>query len=129
REYAVFGTSKGTAVVDVTDPPRPVVVGSVAGLVSPWREVKIYQFANPKTGRYEAYAYVVSEAPGSGLQILDLTDLPRSVRLAATSTAIARAHTVFLANVDYATGIPNLPDIPPVLYVEGSNVAGLLAFD
>src|SRR5436309_3522779 len=23
REYAVFGTSKGTAVVDVTDPPRP----------------------------------------------------------------------------------------------------------
>jgi choice-of-anchor B domain-containing protein len=129
REYAVFGTSKGAAVVDVTDPARPVVVGSVAGLPSPWREVKIYQFFNPAKERYDAYAYVVSEALGSGLQILDLTGLPGRVRLAATSTAIERAHTVYLANVDYATGVPDVPDLPPVLYVEGSNVAGLLAFD
>jgi len=51
------------------------------------------------------------------------------VRLAATSTAIARAHTVYLANVDFSTGVANVPDLRPVLYVEGSNVAGLLAFD
>ena len=129
REYAFFGTSKGAAVVDVTDPTRPVVVGSVPGLISPWREVKVYQFFNPAKGRYDAYGYVVSEAPGSGLQILDLTDLPKSVKLAATSTAFARAHTLSIANVDYATGAGNVPDLPPVLYVEGSNVAGLLAFD
>lgn len=129
REYALFGTNRGTAVVDVSDPAHPAVVGSVAGLSSPWREVKVFQFFNSKKGRYDAYAYVVSEAPGSRLQILDLTGLPGSVRLAATSGAFERAHTVYLANVDYATGVSNQPDLPPVLYVEGSNVAGLLAFD
>src|SRR5262249_12970325 len=66
REYAIFGTSKGTAVVDVTDPAKPAIVGSVAGLTSPWREVKVYQFFNAEKARYDAYAYVVSEAPGSG---------------------------------------------------------------
>ena len=129
REYAVFGLSKGTAVVDVTDPSQPAVVGSVAGLTSPWRELKVYQFFNPAQKRYNAYAYVVSEAPGSALQILDLTDLPRSVKLAATSTVIQRAHTVYLANVNYSTGESNAPGLSPILYVEGSNVAGLLAFD
>jgi len=129
REYALFGTTKGTAVVDVTDPARPVAVGSVVGLTSPWREVKIYQVFNPAKQRYDAYAYVVSEAVGSGLQILDLSGLPSSVRLLATSKAFERAHTVYLANVDYSTGAANVPDLPPVLYVEGSNVAGLLAFD
>ena len=129
REYAIFGASAATAVVDVTDPARPSVVGSVTGLPSSWREVKVFQFFNSGMNRYDAYAYVVSEAVGSGLQILDLSDLPRSVKLAATSTAIARAHTVYLANVNYATGEANVPDLPPVLYVEGSNVAGLLAFD
>jgi choice-of-anchor B domain-containing protein len=129
REYAFFGASKGAAVVDVTDPTRPVVVGSVPGLVSPWREVKVYQVFNAAKGRYDAYGYVVSEAQGSGLQILDLTDLPKSVKLAATSTAFARAHTLYLANVDYATGVGNVPDLRPVLYIEGSDVSGLLAFD
>ena len=129
REYAVFGTTRGTAVVDVTDPARPRAVGSVAGLTSPWREVKVYQLFNPAKQRYDAYAYVVSEAVGSGLQILDLSNLPSSVRLLATSKAFERAHTVYLANVDYATGASNVPDVAPVLYVEGSNVAGLLAFD
>ena len=129
REYAVFGTTKGTAVVDVTDPAKAVPVGSVVGLTSPWREVKVYQFHNSTKRRYDAYAYVVSEAAGSGLQILDLSDLSSGVKLLATSKAFERAHTVYLANVDYATGAANVPDLPPVLYVEGSNVAGLLAFD
>src|SRR5713226_8547361 len=97
REYAIFGASAGTAVVDVTDPARPAVIGSVAGLTSPWREVKVFQVFNPVRNRYDAYAYVVSEAVGSGIQILDLSDLPRSARLATTSHAIARAHTVYLA--------------------------------
>jgi choice-of-anchor B domain-containing protein len=129
REYAAFGTTKGAAFVDVTDPARPVAVGSVPGLISPWRELKVYQFFNSKKGRYDAYAYVVSEAPGSGLQIIDLSDLPSSVRLLANPRPFERAHTVYLANVDYATGAGNVPDVRPVLYVEGSNVAGLLAFD
>jgi choice-of-anchor B domain-containing protein len=129
REYAVFGTTKGAAFVDVTDPSRPVAVGSVPGLLSPWRELKVYQFFNSKKGRYDAYAYVVSEAPGSGLQIIDLSDLPASVRMLGNPKPFERAHTVYLANVDYATGASNVSGARPVLYVEGSNVAGLLAFD
>lgn len=128
REYAVIGVDTGTAVVEVTDPTRPRVVGSVPGPMSVWREVKVHQRWNAARGRHDAWAYVVSEAPTAGLQILDLSELPASVSLAATFRGFDTAHTVFLANADPATGIPNVPDVPPVLYVEGSN-EGFLALD
>jgi choice-of-anchor B domain-containing protein len=129
REYAVFGLNNGTSVVDVTEPARPVVVGSVDGPVSIWREVKVYQVFNREQRRYNAYAYVVSEASGSSLQILDLSDLPRQVTLAATYRLFDSAHTVFMANADTATGaaISGLP--PPVLYVQGPKIAGIVALD
>lgn len=131
REYAVFGLSNGTAIVDVTDPASPVVVGSVPGPPSIWREVKVYQVFSPAQGRYRAYAYVVSEAPTAGLQILDLTELPRQVSLAATYRGFDTAHTVTLANVDPATGAANGGIVRPVLYLEGARnpVAGIAALD
>jgi choice-of-anchor B domain-containing protein len=120
REYAVVGVSHGTAVVDVTDPALPRVVGSVPGPESAWREVKVFQRWNPQARRHEAFAYVVSEAPTAGLQILDLTNLPDSVSLAATFREFDTSHTLTLANVDPATGAaePGGPD--PVLYVQGA---------
>ena len=135
REYAVIGLNNGTSVVDVTDPSAPVVVGSVGGLVSPWREVKVFQPYEPARGRYGAYAYVVSEAVGAGLQILDLSDLPRSISLAGTSDAFSTAHTVSISAVDPATMSPDGGPVKPVLYVQGFdrlqgfNRAGILAFD
>ncbi len=129
REYAVFGVNNGTSVVDVTDPASPIVVGSVPGVVSSWREVKVYQFFSSDENRYKAYAYVVSEGADAGLQILDLNDLPNSVSLAATYTGFRTAHTVFLSNVDFATMVPNEDGIAPVLYIEGSNNGGLIALD
>jgi len=131
REYAVFGVSNGTAVVDVTDPAGPAVVGSVAGPPSLWREVKVYQVFSPEERRYRAYAYVVSEAPTAGLQILDLSELPRQVSLAATYRGFDTAHTVTLANVDPATGIANEGAVRPVLYLQGARnpVAGIVALD
>lgn len=128
REYAVMGVSNGTSVVEVTDPAHPRVVGSVRGPQSIWREVKVSQAWNPSRGRHDTYAYVVSEAATAGLQILDLSDLPASVSLAATFRGFDTAHTVFLANADPATGAANVPDVAPVLYVEGSN-EGFLALD
>lgn len=122
REYAVLGVSHGTAVVDVTDAARPRVVGSIPGPESIWREVKVYQVWNAARQRHDAYAYVVSEAPTAGLQIIDLSNLPDSVSLAATWRGFDTAHTLFLANVDPASGAPNVPGVPPVLYIEGSNV-------
>jgi choice-of-anchor B domain-containing protein len=129
REYAVFGLNNGTAVVDVTDATAPRVVGSIAGPSSIWREAKVYQVFNAGQNRYNAYAYVVSEAPGAGLQILDLSDLPNSVTLAATYRLFDTAHTVFMANVDPATAASNSQSVAPVLYVQGPRIAGIVALD
>lgn len=128
REYAVIGLNTGTAVVDVTVPSRPGVVGSIPGPDSEWREVKLYQRWNPARRRHDAYAYVVSEARTAGLQILDLSNLPDSVSLAATFRGFDTAHTVFMANVDPASGAGNIDDVLPVLYIAGSN-EGFLALD
>ncbi len=131
REYAVFGASSGTAVIDVTDPTHPGVVGLVPGPPSIWREVKVYQTWSATERRFRAYAYIVSEAPTAGLQILDLSNLPYSVSLAATFREFDTAHTVTVANVDPATGAP-LPGGPtPVLYVQGARnpTVGIHALD
>ncbi len=131
REYAVFGASSGTAVIEVTDPAHPSVVGLVPGPTSVWREVKVYQFWSAAERRYHAVAYVVSEAPTAGLQILDLSNLPWSVSLAATYREFDTAHTVTVANVDPSTGA-RLPGGPaPVLYVQGARnpTVGIHALD
>jgi choice-of-anchor B domain-containing protein len=128
REYAVIGLNTGTAIVDVTDPVSPRVVGAVKGPTSSWREIKVYQRWNAARGRHDAWAYVVSEAPTAGLQIIDLSNLPASVSHVATFRGFETAHTIFLANVDPRSGVRNVDDVPPVLYIEGSD-QGFLALD
>ncbi len=64
REYALVGTSDGTAFVDVTQPGAPVVVSIQSGPFSSWRDVKVYG----------AHAYSVSEG-GGGIQVFDLTQI------------------------------------------------------
>lgn len=128
REYAVMGLNTGTAIVDVTDPVSPRVVGAITGPTSSWREVKVYQRWNAGRNRHDAWAYVVSEAPTAGLQVIDLSDLPGSISHVATFRGFETAHTVFLANVDPASGAANVDDVAPVLYIEGSN-EGFLALD
>ena len=65
REYALMGLSTGTAFVDITDPAAPIYLGNLPthSVSSIWRDIKVY--AN--------YAFIVSEAPGHGMQIFDLT--------------------------------------------------------
>jgi choice-of-anchor B domain-containing protein len=128
REYAVMGLNTGTTVVDVTDSTAPRVVGAITGPTSSWREVKVYQRWNAARGRHDAWAYVVSEAPTAGLQIIDLSNLPASISHVATFRGFDTAHTVFLANVDPGSGASNVPDVAPVLYIEGSD-EGFLALD
>jgi len=74
REYAILGTQVGTSFIDITDSANIREVDSVKGLNSGWREMKTYSH----------YAYIVSEATNSGLQIVDLQYLPDSVRLVKT---------------------------------------------
>lgn len=70
NEYAIVGTTKGTSVVDVTDPANPTEVYWEPGLESTWRDIKING----------DYAYVTTEAE-NGLLILDLSPLPGSTAL------------------------------------------------
>ena len=123
REYAVVGTRNGTMIYDVTDPEAPDEVGFIAGNNSPWREVKVFQLPNPAGGRHLAYAYITTEAASSGLQIIDLTDLPASVSLANTLRDFGRSHTLYISNVDYATNAA-LPGQQAFLYVAGTDVSG-----
>ncbi|HEY7671070.1 MAG TPA: choice-of-anchor B family protein [Gammaproteobacteria bacterium] len=119
REYAVIGLRNGTAVVEVTNPASPREVATIAGNTSSWREVKIYQQFDTPTNQYRAYAYISTEAPGSGIQVIDLTGLPNSVALATTVTDTSSQHTLYVSNIDYSTNVA-LPGQQPFLFVAGS---------
>lgn len=120
REYAVIGLRNGTAVVDVTDPANPREVATVPGNASQWREVKIYQYRDTAASRYRAYAYISTEAPGSGLQVIDLSGLPNTVSLATTLRDTGRQHTLYISNIDYATNVA-LSGAEAFLYSAGSD--------
>jgi len=122
REYAVVGLNNGTAVVDVTDAANPREVGTIPGNVSAWREVKIYQEFHAPTNRFRAFAYVTTEAPGSGVQVIALGALPASISLAATILDTSDQHTDYVSNIDYATNMA-LPGAQAYLWVAGSNLA------
>jgi len=105
HEYALIGLRNGTAVVDVSAPGNPVEVGTILGQSAVWRDIKVYQFYDPPSAHWKAYAYVTADKVNQGLQIIDLTGLPESVSLAATYNGIASAHNIYLSHVDYATGV------------------------
>jgi len=123
REYAVIGLRNGTAVVDVTDPSSPKEIGTIPGLPTIWRDIKVYQFQDTASGRWKTYAYVTADdndGDSHGIKIVDLTDLPNSISLAATLDLVDVAHNVYISNVDYATGVA-MPGLKPFLYILGSN--------
>ncbi len=97
NEYAIVGTSKGTSIVDVTNPSAPQEVFWISGTESIWRDPSVYG----------NYAYVTTEAE-DGLLIIDLNPLPQSTNL---PTAVytgplgnpwQSAHTCFLDENGYA---------------------------
>lgn len=120
REYAVMGLVNGTTVIDVTDDQNPAEVGTVSGVSSTWRDVKVYQYMDQSSGQYKAYAYVTTEGQG-GLQIIDLSDAPNSISLANTIDVFKTAHNIYLGNIDYTNGTA-LTGHKPYLYIAGSNL-------
>ena len=121
REYAIIGLRNGTAVVDVSDPLNPTEVGTIPGMATTWRDIKVLQIFDNAINRWKAYAYVTADAVTQGLQIIDLTGLPATVSLAATINSFASAHNIYMANIDYATG-QALPGATPFAYILGSNL-------
>lgn len=69
NQYALVGTSGGLSIVDLNDPTQPKEVFNVPNFGSNWREVKTWA----------GFAYVGSEAAGSGIHIVDLRHLPDTV--------------------------------------------------
>lgn len=90
NEYALVGTTKGTSIVDVTDPENPVEVFWEPGTDNIWRDLVTWG----------DYAYISTEA-NDGLLIIDLSPLPHSTNLPVNyyfgngGVIFSRAHTVF----------------------------------
>tara|TARA_R110002126_G_scaffold16527_22_gene66054 strand:+ start:4041 stop:6839 length:2799 start_codon:yes stop_codon:yes gene_type:complete len=122
NEYGLIGLNNGTAVVSLIDPLNPVEVGSIAGTNTTWRDIKVLQFFDEGLGRWQAYAYVSSEA-NNNIQIIDLNDLPASVRLAAADPVASSAHNLYISNVDYTTNTA-LNGQLPALHIAGQPQQG-----
>ena len=97
NEYALVGTSKGTSIVNVTDPTNPVEVFWLPGSTSIWRD----------PSSHGDYAYVTTEA-NDGLLIIDLSPLPQATNLTTTlytgpaNNPWQSAHTCFVDENGYA---------------------------
>ena len=64
REYAIICLNDKTAVVEITNPTLPIIVGTVSHQNSGTGDVKVYQ----------GYAYAAN-GDGGGIDIIDLTDV------------------------------------------------------
>jgi choice-of-anchor B domain-containing protein len=87
RSYAIMGLYNQVAFVEVTDPANSVIVGSIPHNPSLWADIKVYQ----------QYCYVVSEASGVGIQVIDMGNIDNGeVSLVNVVTSPGRSHTVGL---------------------------------
>ncbi len=96
-EWALVGRTDGVAFVDVTTPTEPTYVAELPthSESSTWRDVKVYQ----------QHAFVVSEAPGHGMQVFDLTQLrsvppedqPKTFAETAHYNEVESAHNVAIS--------------------------------
>ena len=121
-EYAIIGLENGTAVMSLADPAKPVEVGAIAGKTTVWRDIKVLQFFDTTQQRWRAYAYVSSEATDK-IQIIDLSQLPHSIRLVAADPATDTAHNVYISHVDYTTNT-TLDGLQPLLHIVGQRAVG-----
>ena len=114
REYAILGCNTGTAFIDITDSANIRQVDFQTGLTSNWREMKTYSH----------YAYIVSEATNSKLQIVDLQYLPDSVHLVQTwsYTGYTKTHSISQAgNYIYLNGGNAATSVGGVAVIDVSN--------
>lgn len=122
KEYAIIGLRNGVAVVDVTTPTSPEVIGSISGLSSSWRDIKVYQYFDTPSLRWQAYAYTTTEA-NEGLTIIDLNDLENGISVVRRQTTDSTAHNIYISNVDYGLNIALAGQVPAV-HILGSNNFG-----
>ena len=93
KEYALIGTTTSAAFVDISNPSDPKYLGRLptATQTSLWRDIKVYN----------NYAFIVSEAPGHGMQVFDLTRLrsvvtPQTFNADANYNQFGSAHNIVI---------------------------------
>lgn len=94
KEYALIGTTTSAAFVDMSDAANPVFLGRLptATVNSLWRDIKVYN----------NHAFIVSEAPGHGMQVFDLTRLrnvenpPETFTADANYNGFGNAHNIVI---------------------------------
>lgn len=102
REFALVGRTDGTAFVEVTDPAKPVFLGSLPLTLGArsniWRDIKVYQ----------NHAFIVADGAGPhGMQVFDLTELRQVQRPPVTFKESAHYDQIYSAHnivIDTATG-------------------------
>lgn len=106
KEYALVGTSTGSAFVDVTNPSKPILLGSLptATTNSAWRDIKVYN----------NHAFIVADNAGAhGMQVFDLNRLrnvanpPEIFSADALYTGFGNAHNLVInedSGFAYAVG-------------------------
>lgn len=105
KEYAILGSNNGTYFYEIRNDTTSRLVGFVPTGAAPfdfgnnWREMKTYSH----------YAYIVSEADTSGVQIVDLQYLPDSVHYVKKFMAPGHSST------------HSISQSGPYLYLNGAN--------
>src|ERR671918_444288 len=110
KDYALIGGTEGTVIVDISDPKRPDIVGTLpAHALDPgrpfWRDIKVHA----------DHMFVVSEQTDHGLQVFDLTQV-RGV----TGPPVTFAETAHYAGFSNSHNI-NINEDTGFLYAIGSN--------
>ena len=110
KEYALMSTNENTSFIDITEPTNPIYLGSLPKqAASSWGDVKVYS----------NHAFIVSEAPGHGMQVFDLTRLRNVPNAPETFTADAlydgfgSAHNIVIneqSGFAYAVGAATFDD-------------------
>lgn len=91
REYALMGCNNKLFVVEITNPANPSVVGSISHINSTWADIKTYKTA----------CYLGTEASGSGVQVIDLSNIDAATNrltLVRTIASPGRTHTLHVDN-------------------------------
>lgn len=101
REYAIIGLNNSAAFVEVTNPANPTIIAQIPHTSILWCEIKVYKDV----------CYVVTEANGTGIQVIDMAQIDQGVvTLLRTIPSPGRSHNVVVDEVAgylYTTGSRN----------------------
>lgn len=100
-EYAILGTQKGTAILSLEDPRKPIERKYIPGGQTQWRDIK----------HWGDYLYVTADNVGDGLLIIDMSKAPQTINyrfwqkefnIAGQNFQLTGCHNLFIDEKGYA---------------------------